>query len=180
MMVNLCGSTKVRMTKEQDRLAREAWEALRVAFERHFEATASASQASGISPVMGYFLRALVSLPPGPMTQLADHLRVDAAWVTSVVDRLEARGDVVRVPSAIDRRVKILEVTDAGRATWRRLQRLVTTPPRGMDQLPTVDLLTLVRVGHHLSTVAGATPLPARSRRPLNPPPATRAPTKRI
>jgi DNA-binding MarR family transcriptional regulator len=147
------------VSAEHDRLARQAWRPLRGILESHFQATGASAQALGLSPVMGHFLRTLLALPTGPMTQLVDHLGVDAAWVTAVVDRLETRGDVVRVPSPVDRRVKLLEVTEGGRATWRKLQRIIATPPPQLKQLAREDLEALVRIGEQLSTIAEAEPV---------------------
>ena len=61
-------------------------------------------------------LAALRNLVPGegiPMSALAEALSCDAANVTAVVDKLEARGLVKRSASA-DRRVRLLETTEPG------------------------------------------------------------------
>jgi len=156
------------MSAEHERLARHAWKGLGAVLEAHFLATKAASQDLGMSPVMVHTLRLLMELPTGAMSQLVDRLGVDAAWVTAVVDRLEARGDVVRVASPVDRRVKLLEVTDGGRRTWRRLQRLFATPPGELKQLTREELEALVRIGDHLATIAArssASASPKRRRR---------------
>ena len=117
-----------------------------------------------MSPVMVHALRLLVELPTGAMSQLV-RLGVDPAWVTAVVDRLEARGDVVRVPSPVDRRVKLLEVTDGGRRTWRSLQRLIATPPGELRQLSREDLEALVRIGERLTAIAAQSSPPSPRKR---------------
>ena len=48
---------------------------------------------------------------------LAEQLGLDRSNVTSVVDRLEERGLITRQAHPGDRRVKLLVLTDAGRAT---------------------------------------------------------------
>lgn len=48
---------------------------------------------------------------------LAEQMGLDRSNVTSVVDRLEERGLVTREAHPGDRRVKLLVLTDAGRAT---------------------------------------------------------------
>jgi len=88
----------------------------------------------------------MAELPPGPMTKLAERLGVDPSWVTGLVDRLQARGDVARRPSADDRRVKIVELTSAGRETWRSLLRLANEPPPALLELPEEDLRELLRI----------------------------------
>jgi len=143
-----------------DERARRAWRQLRGMAERHLDALRSTRAALdlGLSPVMAHFLRTLVDLPPGPMSQLVSHLHVDPAWVTDVVDRLETRGYVVRVASTVDRRVKIVEVTDAGRAAWRAAQELIATPPPELLQLPAEDLDALIRIGERIDALASARP----------------------
>ena len=142
------------MNAEHERLARHAWMGLRGTLEAHVQAAKAGIRDLGMSPVMVETLRLLMELPTGAMSQLVDRLGVDPAWITTVVDRLEARGDVVRVPSPVDRRVKLLEVTDAGRRTWRRLQRLLATPPGQLKQLTREELEALVRIGEHLAIIA--------------------------
>jgi DNA-binding MarR family transcriptional regulator len=71
---------------------------------------------TGLSPSQ---LSALTSVERhGPMTlgHLADHERVAPPSVTKVVDKLEERGLVVRVPDALDRRVTRVSITPAGEA----------------------------------------------------------------
>jgi DNA-binding MarR family transcriptional regulator len=72
--------------------------------------------------------------------------------VTEIVDRLEARGDIVRRPSPVDRRVKLLEVTETGRQTHAALEALISTPPPELLDVPREDLLALVRIAERLAT----------------------------
>lgn len=53
---------------------------------------------------------------PAPMGALADHLCLDASYVTGLVDHLEAEGLVVRQTDPADRRRTLIAVTDEGRA----------------------------------------------------------------
>ena len=70
--------------------------------------------------------RALLALEaPAPMRSLAEHLRCDASYVTSIADRLEERGLVGRAARENDRRVKLLQLTDEGRRTRDALQAAV-------------------------------------------------------
>jgi len=157
------------MSVEHDRLARHAWMGLRGTLEAHVQATKEGIQDLGMSPVMVETLRLLMELPTGAMSQLVDRLGVDPGWDTAVVDRLEARGDVIRLLSPVDRRVKLLEVTDGGRRTWRRLQRLLATPPGQLKQLTRDELEALVRIGEHLAIIAprsSASPPRRRRARP--------------
>jgi DNA-binding MarR family transcriptional regulator len=51
---------------------------------------------------------------PSPMRRLADQMNCEASNLTGLVDRLESRGLVVRLPFPEDRRVKCVALTDAG------------------------------------------------------------------
>ncbi|MEU8264867.1 MarR family transcriptional regulator [Micromonospora sp. NPDC048999] len=53
-------------------------------------------------------------------SEIADDLRMAPASITARVDALVRRGFVRRMPSPVDRRRIDVELTDAGRATWRR------------------------------------------------------------
>ena len=110
----------------------------------------------GLSKVMAQFLGAVCQSPPGPTNQLATRFGVDPAWVTDIVDRLEARGELVRRPSPTDRRVKILEVTETGRETFRRLEAMFATPPAELIDAPREDLLALVRIAERLGSAENA------------------------
>jgi DNA-binding MarR family transcriptional regulator len=100
-----------------------------------------------MAPVLG----AVCQSPPGPTNQLATRFGVDPGWVTEIVDRLELRGELVRRPSPDDRRVKILEVTDAGRETFGAMEALFATPPPELVGAPREDLLALVRIAERLA-----------------------------
>lgn len=123
----------------------------------------------GLSQAMARFLGAVCQSPPGPTNQLATRFGVDPGWVTEIVDRLEARGDIVRRPSLHDRRVKILEVTDAGRQTFETLEARFSAPPPELLDVPREDLLALVRIAEHLA--AATTPAaPIEPSTTANPP----------
>jgi len=79
---------------------------------------------------------------------------VDPGWVTDIVDRLEARGDVVRKPSPDDRRVKILELTDKGRETWRKMDDAIATAPPELLELRDSELRLLLRIAQRLAAAA--------------------------
>ncbi len=53
---------------------------------------------------------------PQPMNVLADSMGCDPSWMTSVVGGLESRGLVRRRSAPGDRRVKVIEVSEAGAA----------------------------------------------------------------
>jgi DNA-binding MarR family transcriptional regulator len=141
---------------DREELASRAWRLLMVAGQRHLETVTRGIDELGLSKVMAQFLGAVCQSPPGQTNQLAARFGVDPGWVTDIVDRLEARGDLVRRPSPDDRRVKILEVTERGRETFRSMEALFATPPAELIGAPREDLLALVRIAERLS---GSTPV---------------------
>src|ERR1700675_2473915 len=100
----------VDQTDDRAELATRAWRLLMGAGQPHLEIVTAGIEEMGLSRVMAQFLGAVCQSPPGPTNQLATQFGVDPGWVTDIVDRLEARGEIVRRPSTDDRRVKILEV----------------------------------------------------------------------
>lgn len=61
-----------------------------------------------------HLARAVVLLSaPAPMRELAEKLGCDRSYITILADQLHERGLVERVPGA-DRRVKLLQLTEAG------------------------------------------------------------------
>ncbi|MGW1029809.1 MarR family winged helix-turn-helix transcriptional regulator [Streptomyces sp. NPDC002577] len=77
----------------------------------------------GITPAQSRLLRTLVhySSPPR-MADLAERLEVVPRAVTTLVDGLEAGGQVRRVPDPTNRRVIRIELTEAGRRALRELR----------------------------------------------------------
>jgi len=136
---------------DREELAQRAWRLLMGAGQRHLETVTTGIEEMGLSRVMAQFLSAVCQSPPGPTNQLATRFGVDPGWVTDIVDRLEARGQLVRRPSLEDRRVKILEVTDMGRETFRAMEALFATPPPELLDAPREDLLALVRIAERLA-----------------------------
>ena len=144
------------MNQVDDRaeLATRAWRLFMSVGQRRMDAMARDMEGMGLSKVMAQFLGAVCQSPPGPTNQLATRFGVDPGWVTEIVDRLEARGDIVRRPSRDDRRVKILEVTDAGRQTFETLEAHFAAPPPELLEVPREDLLALVRIAEHMAAAA--------------------------
>ena len=139
-------------------LATHAWRLLMTSGQRWLEAMSRDIDAMGLNKSMAQFLSAICMSPPGPTNQLASRFGVDPGWVTEIVDRLEARGDVVRRTSPDDRRVKLLEVTDSGRQTFAAMEALFSTPPPELLDAPREDLLALVRIAERLAAPFSETP----------------------
>ena len=131
--------------------ASHAWYVLLRHIERHIQDMSESMKRENLSPVMAGFLDHLAKSPPGPMSELVTHMGVDAAWVTDVVDKLEARGDVVRSPSLADRRVKIIQITEAGKRTHRMFEDMMRKPPAALLKSPAADLRALDRIAQRLA-----------------------------
>ncbi|MFD8607582.1 MarR family winged helix-turn-helix transcriptional regulator [Streptomyces sp. NPDC059631] len=79
--------------------------------------------------------------------RLADLLRCDASTATSMIDRLEKRGLVRRVPHPTDRRAKLIQLTPEGCALRDRVIRHTTeySPFARLDHESRLRLHTLLR-----------------------------------
>lgn len=64
----------------------------------------------------------LRSYSPSPVSELHRVFGVKRSTLTSMLDRLASRGWVAREPSARDRRVILVSLTDAGRTRADRIQ----------------------------------------------------------
>jgi DNA-binding MarR family transcriptional regulator len=87
-------------------------------------------------------LRSLGGSQGIPMSALADALSCDAANVTAVVDKLEARGLVKRSASR-DRRVRLLETTARGSELRQKLLARLREPTPWMTSLEPEEQRTL-------------------------------------
>src|ERR1700694_2437414 len=72
-------------------------------------------QPFGLSPASGVVLGILADAEsPLPPNQIAERLIISRATVTGLLDSLERRGYVRRQPHSTDRRMLLIELTDAG------------------------------------------------------------------
>lgn len=77
---------------------------------------------SGITRSQWWVLAFLSREDGMPQTHLADQLDVGKVALGALIDRLEASGFVRRVASTTDRRVKLVYLTDDGRAILRTVR----------------------------------------------------------
>jgi DNA-binding MarR family transcriptional regulator len=68
----------------------------------------------GITPVQYAALQAVQNAPGTDQRTLARTIGFDTSTIAGVIDRLEARGLMLRSASAQDRRVRLLTLTEAG------------------------------------------------------------------
>jgi DNA-binding MarR family transcriptional regulator len=104
-----------------------------------------------------------------PMRDLADHMGVDASYVTGLADALEERGLVERRPHPTDRRVKMIVLTDEGVAARKRASQLMYEPPASFGALTAGEQRQLRDL---LRKVADADPALAGGRSELAPGPS--------
>ena len=87
-----------------------------------------------------------VARSPLAMGELAEALSMDRPNVTVLVDDLEDRGLVRRVPHPTDRRAKVVQATRKGQALARRAEEILATPPAALRELDAQDVAALHRI----------------------------------
>jgi DNA-binding MarR family transcriptional regulator len=107
------------------------------------------SEALGLSWTRVLALRQLAS-QSHTLRALAKRLSADPPYVTLMVDDLEERGLVQRIPHPEDRRAKLVELTAAGRAAAARADAILDEPPAELREVPSEDLVAVLRVLEHL------------------------------
>ena len=80
------------------------------------------------------------------MRELAGRLRVDASYITSIVDGLEVQGLVDRSVDPSDRRVKNLVLTPRGRERYRELTEALFSDVPGLSRLDAGERATFRRL----------------------------------
>lgn len=121
--------------------AREAWELVSdfLWSDENHQRFHDACEGIGVSPPM---LKAMLMLEAGearPMGALAEQLRCDASWVTSLVDGLEERGYVARRVLPTDRRVKTVALTEDGVLAQKRALDRLHEPPASFTDLTATE-----------------------------------------
>jgi len=91
----------------------------------------------GVTPSLLGALRFLEV--PQTMGRMAELLHCDPSNVTGIVDALEDRDLATRKPSAEDRRVKVVELTAAGKRLRARASEEMFKPPAWIEGLSAAD-----------------------------------------
>lgn len=90
-------------------------------------------------------MKRLATLGPMSASELARSLDHDAGAMTRLLDQLEGRGFVLRLPHERDRRTLRIELTTAGAAQWKRAaeanERLLERAQRDLDAGERAQLL---------------------------------------
>jgi DNA-binding MarR family transcriptional regulator len=130
-------------------LARRAWRAMSAVVLDH-DRKVAVSEALGLSWTRVLALRRLAAQPL-TMGALAERLTADPPYVTLMVDDLEKRGLVRRMPHPEDRRAKLVKLTATGRAAAARAEAMLDEPPAALRDVPAEDLAALLRVLERLA-----------------------------
>jgi len=111
-----------------------------------------------LTPPGGLVLSALADAGPLSPSELSDRLIVTRATMTGLLDSLERRGHLRRVPHPSDRRSILVEITPQGRKAADELRRVIHAAEAGwLGGLSPNELRTLTRLLHKLQDgIAGA------------------------
>lgn len=100
-----------------------------------------------VTPVQFAALQTVANSPGIDQRTLARRIGFDTSTIAGVIDRLEARGLMSRGPSADDRRVRLLTLTDAGRQLLREVvPSMLKTQQRILEPLPPAERDEFVRM----------------------------------
>ncbi len=130
-----------------DQLARDAWLSIVRIFrsEEALQTGLRAAEAEGL-PMRLYWVMLALPTEPGDaksMGQLAQECFSTPSYMTVVVDGLEERGLAQRQTDPNDRRVKLVSLTEEGRAAVERSHERMSRPPSGITALTSQELATL-------------------------------------
>ena len=126
-------------------MAEEAFDRFRrIAFEGEItERVGALGLRLKLSPGLTKTLVRLADAEGISMGEMARGIGCDPSYVTALVDDLDARGLARREPAPYDRRVKIVVLTETGRALAAEIQRTLSVPPAAFSALSACELRQL-------------------------------------
>ena len=126
-------------------LAEDAFERLRlIAFEgEQMERLAALGLRMRLSPGLIKTLMRLAKADGVSMGEMARGIGCDPSYITALVDDLDRRGLARRLPAPDDRRVKIVVLTEAGRALAAEMAAVLAVPPASFAALSPAELREL-------------------------------------
>lgn len=105
------------------------------------------TEAHGLTPVQYGALQAVANTPGLDQRTLARTIGFDTSTMAGVIDRLEARGLMLRNASPTDRRVRRLTATPEGLALLARVQPdMLRAQDRMLAPLPTSERVEFMRM----------------------------------
>jgi len=113
-----------------------------------------------LTPSSGLVLGILADLgEPLPPNKIAERLIISRASVTGLIDSLERRGYVRRTPHATDRRMLLIELTDAGRQVAHDFRVLVHQHQKDwMAMFTEQEQNQLIDAFHRIQTALNVSP----------------------
>lgn len=100
--------------------------------------------------------RSAESNSPTTMRELAELLNTDRPYLTLVIDDLERRGLVRRQEHPVDRRQKVVTITESGAAAAVTADSILSRPPPSLIRLDQPDIAELDRILQCLERAPGA------------------------
>jgi MarR family transcriptional regulator, lower aerobic nicotinate degradation pathway regulator len=105
------------------------------------------TDAHGLTPVQYAAMQAVANSPGFDQRTLASTVGFDTSTIGGVIDRLEARGLLTRNASPNDRRVRLLTLTDAGRALLEAgIPAMLRAQQRMLEPLPKKERAEFMRM----------------------------------
>ena len=109
------------------------------------------AEAQGLTPIQYGALQAIVDTPGMDQRTLAARIGLDTSTTAGVIDRLEARGLVLRSVSREDRRIRQLSATDTGHALQQAtVPAMLRCQERILAPLPPAERASFMRMLHTL------------------------------
>lgn len=105
------------------------------------------TEAHGITPVQFAALQTVCNAPGVDQRTLARSIGFDTSTIAGVIDRLEARGLMLRSTSAEDRRVRLLSLTADGQALLAAITPdMLRAQQRMLEPLPKAQRAEFMRM----------------------------------
>jgi len=113
-----------------------------------------------LTPSSGLVLGILADFgEPLPPNKIAERLIISRASVTSLIDSLERRGYVRRLPHSTDRRMLLIELTDTGRKVAHEFRLLVHQNQKGwLAVLSEQEQIQLINTLHRIQSALNDSP----------------------
>lgn len=110
----------------------------------------------GLKPVEYTVLTLIDENPGGSLVRIARALAVTPPNISTMVDRLEERGWIVRTQSDEDRRTQVLHTTAKGASMARKATQLILNAEKGAVGLTPAEQAMLVELLHKVARARAA------------------------
>lgn len=125
--------------------AQQVWSDLRTLLHEKADPHQAVVAGTGMSFFRTKILRRLIA-GPCSASELAERLGSDAPYISLTLRDLEERGFVDRTEDPEDRRRRIVELTDSGRAVAEHAVAIMKSPPDVFARLSAEELGELSRI----------------------------------